>query len=63
MAYIVGVRFRRAGKIYYFDPSGIELKLGDSVVVETSGGPELGKVVLAPTEIADDEIYEPFSSR
>ena len=40
MGDVIGVRFRRAGKIYYFDPSGVELEAGDHVVVKTSRGQE-----------------------
>lgn len=47
MANVVGVRFRRNGKIYYFDSSDIELKAGDLVVVETTRGLEMGEVVIA----------------
>lgn len=55
MAEIVGVRFRRSGRVYHFDPTGIALKLGDNVVVETSGGLELGRVVVfTTTEIAGE---------
>jgi len=46
MADVVGVRFRQAGKIYHFDPAGIELNPGDWVVVETARGQELGQVVV-----------------
>jgi cell fate regulator YaaT (PSP1 superfamily) len=55
MADIVGVRFKRAGKIYYFDPDGIELEVGDYVVVKTARGQELGRVVIAPQPVADGE--------
>ena len=57
---IVGVRYRRAGRIYYFDPAGIELAPGDEVVVDTSRGLEMGRVVVAPTEVAAEEIVEPL---
>jgi cell fate regulator YaaT (PSP1 superfamily) len=60
MANIVGVRYKPAGRIYYFDPGDTELCVGESVVVETSRGRELGKVVIAPTEIADEEIIQPL---
>jgi cell fate regulator YaaT (PSP1 superfamily) len=56
MAEIVGVRFRRAGKIYNFDASGIELKVGDYVVVETARGLELARVTIAPKEVPDEEV-------
>ena len=55
MAEIVGVRFRKSGRIYHFDPAGMALKLGDNVVVETSSGLGLGRaVVFTSTEIAGD---------
>ena len=60
MADIVGVRYKPAGRIYYFDPGDNELSVGESVVVETSRGHEMGQVVIAPTQIADDEITQPL---
>ncbi len=58
MAEIVGIRFRRAGKVYYFDPAGIELKPGDCAVVETARGLELGRVVIAPEQVVANETAE-----
>ncbi len=60
MTTIVGVRFRRAGKIYYFDPTGFEISNGDSVIVETARGVEYGKVVLAPREVEDEKVIQPL---
>lgn len=60
MADIVGVRYKRAGRIYYFDPDDLDLAPGDRVVVETSRGRELGWVVIAPTQVSADEIVEPL---
>ena len=60
MSEVVGVRFKKAGKIYYFDPSGLELKVNDCVVVETSRGLEVGTVVIGPREVAADELTEPL---
>ncbi len=60
MADIVGVRFRRAGKVYYFDPAGMDLKVNDYVVVETSQGLELGHVVIAPRQVLANEVTEPL---
>ena len=57
---IVGVRYKRAGRIYYFDPAGLELAAGDKVVVETSRGLELGTVVIASTQIVAEELGEPL---
>ena len=62
MADIVGVRFKRVGRAYYFDSSGIELKIDDCVVVETSGGLELGWVVIAPSPIPASGITKPLKS-
>lgn len=60
MADIVGVRFKRAGRIYYFDPSGIELEVNDYVVVKTVHGLELGHVVIAPKQVLASELTEPL---
>ena len=60
MTDIVGVRFKRAGKVYYFDPVGIDLEVNDSVIVETSRGLELGHVVIAPKQVLASEVTEPL---
>jgi cell fate regulator YaaT (PSP1 superfamily) len=60
MADIVGVRFRRAGKVYYFDPAGIELKAGDTVIVDTARGMELGHVVIAPGQVLESAAAGPL---
>ena len=60
MAEIVGIRFKRAGRIYYFDPAGIELDVNDHAVVETTHGLELGHVVIAPKQVLDNELTEPL---
>ena len=60
MVNVVGVRFKSVGKIYYFDPENIEIKKGDSVIVETSRGVEFGSVVLANKEISENEIVSPL---
>lgn len=60
MADVVGIRFKRAGKMYYFDPAGLELNAGDYVVVKTSRGEELGWVVVAPRQVVANEITEPL---
>jgi cell fate regulator YaaT (PSP1 superfamily) len=62
MADIVGVRFKRAGRIYYFDPSGIDLEVNDSVVVRTVHGLELGQVVIAPKQVLASELTEPLKA-
>lgn len=60
MAKIVGVRFKQAGKVYYFDPAEYEIKKGGFVVVETARGTELGEVVIAPCEIRDENVVKPL---
>jgi cell fate regulator YaaT (PSP1 superfamily) len=54
----VGLRFKEAGKIYYFDARGFELEAGNYVVVETSHGQEIGRVVIAPDQVIASEIKE-----
>lgn len=56
---VVGVRFRRAGKVYFFDPADMDSEVGEWVVVETSRGLEVGWVVVAPKQVADAELSEP----
>ena len=60
MAEIVGVRFKRAGRVYYFDPAGIEFEVNDCVIVNTSRGVELGRVVIAPRQVLASEVTEPL---
>ncbi|MFC2012763.1 stage 0 sporulation family protein [Chloroflexota bacterium] len=60
MAEIVGIRFRKAGKIYYFDPTDIDLKVDEYVVVETARGLELGYVVIAPKQVVTNELTAPL---
>jgi cell fate regulator YaaT (PSP1 superfamily) len=60
MPEIVGVRFHQAGRVYYFDASGIPLEVNDDVVVETNRGHELGKVAISPKQILLSEITEPL---
>jgi cell fate regulator YaaT (PSP1 superfamily) len=60
MPEIVGVRFKRAGKVYYFDPAGIELEVNDYVVTETTRGLEIGRVVIAPQQVAEGHVTEPL---
>jgi cell fate regulator YaaT (PSP1 superfamily) len=60
MLTVIGVRFKRAGKVYYFDPTGFEeLRTEDWVIVETSRGVEAGRVVIPPTQVPEQE----FNSR
>lgn len=60
MASVVGVRFKRAGKIYYFDPVDIDVVPGSYVIVETSRGIEFGEVVSGKREVPDEEIITPL---
>jgi cell fate regulator YaaT (PSP1 superfamily) len=60
MPEIVGVRFHPAGRVYYFDTSGIPLEVNDDVVVETSRGHELGKIAISPKQVLLSEIAEPL---
>lgn len=60
MVRVVGVRFKDAGKIYYFDPGELSLGLNTPVIVETARGIEYGLVVLANREIAEDEVVAPL---
>ncbi|TAK32817.1 MAG: stage 0 sporulation protein [Chloroflexota bacterium] len=60
MPAVVGVRFKRAGKIYYFDPLELDLSVNDLVVVETSRGGEIGRVVIARKEVLENELSEPL---
>ncbi len=60
MADIVGIRFKRTGKVYYFDPAGIEMEVNDWVVVETTRGLELGQVVISPAQALASELTEPL---
>jgi len=55
MIKVVGVRFKPAGKIYYFDPDGIELEVGDNVILETTRGIECGQVVVKPKMVTEEE--------
>ena len=56
MAEIVGVRFKRAGKVYYFDPAGIDLEVNDYVVVKTTRGLELARVIISPKQVLASEV-------
>jgi cell fate regulator YaaT (PSP1 superfamily) len=60
MADIVGVRFKKASKIYYFDPAGLNLEVNDYVVVETTRGLELGQVVIAPKQVLASDVEKPL---
>ncbi len=57
---VIGVRFRKAGRMYYFDPGEFTIAEGDGVVVETSRGVEYGDVVLSPREVPEEQIVAPL---
>ena len=60
MTKVVGVRFRNAGKIYYFDPLQFNIQKNDHVIVETARGVEYGLVLIEPREVEDDRIVQPL---
>jgi cell fate regulator YaaT (PSP1 superfamily) len=57
---VVGVRFKRAGKVYYFDPGELTIASGDQVIVETARGVEYGEVVVGPKPVGEDEVVAPL---
>ena len=62
MIKVIGVRFRTAGKVYYFGPKDIEFKRGEHVIVETARGVEFGTVVLPNMEVTDDQVVQPLKT-
>lgn len=60
MPLVVGVTFRRVGKVYYFDPGELKLREGDFVIAETARGLEFGEVVIEPREVSDEELVAPL---
>ncbi len=60
MTRVVGIRFRTAGKIYFFDPLQFEIKRGDNVIVETARGIEFGTAVSDVREVEDDKVVQPL---
>ena len=60
MVTVVGVRFKRAGKIYYFDPDGLNIEKGTKVIVETARGIEFGEAVVGNREVNEEEIIAPL---
>ena len=60
MKNIIGVRFKKLGKIYFFNPKNVNVKKGDKVIVETSQGEEFGEVVIPNRKVEDDKIVEPL---
>ncbi|MDE6386908.1 MAG: stage 0 sporulation family protein [Lachnospiraceae bacterium] len=62
MTRVIGVRFRTAGKVYYFDPGKLDIKKSDHVIVETARGIEYGTVVGDPKEEEDDKVVQPLKA-
>lgn len=62
MIKVVGIRFKKAGKIYYFDPVNINISKGDSAIVETARGVEFGECVIGPKEVKEEEIVAPLKT-
>lgn len=60
MKRIVGVRFKEAGRMYYFNPGDLDIQATDGVIVETSRGMEYGEIVLTPHELPDEQIIAPL---
>lgn len=60
MVTVVGIRFKSAGKIYYFDPDNIPVTVGEYAIVETARGVEFGQVVVGPKNVGEDEIIAPL---
>ena len=60
MAQIIGVRFKEVGKVYYFDPCGIQTTVGQHVIVETARGVEYGEVAIANRDVAEGEVTKPL---
>ena len=60
MTRVVGIRFQKAGKIYYFDPCGFDLETGMHAIVETARGVEMGTVLIPPKDVEDDKVIQPL---
>ena len=60
MTEVVGVRFKKVGKVYYFDPCGLDIKKNMPVVVETARGLEVGEAAMSNREVEDDSIVKPL---
>ena len=60
MINVIGVRFRPAGKVYFFDPAGMDIKTGDHVIVETARGIEVGHVVLGSRAVDESKVIQPL---
>ena len=62
MTKVIGVRFRTAGKIYFFAPGKFDIKQCDNVIVETARGVEFGRVVTGPKEVPSGDVVQPLKS-
>ena len=60
MTEVIGVRFKKVGKIYYFDPNGEKMFLGEHVIVETARGIECGEIAIANRMVEDDDVVKPL---
>ena len=60
MVKVIGIKFRNAGKVYYFDPENLDIHEGDGVIVETARGLEFGSAVAEPKEVEESEIVAPL---
>ena len=60
MKNIIGVRFKKLGKIYFFNPKNLKVRKGDKVIVETSQGEEYGEVMIPNRHVEDDKILQPL---
>lgn len=59
---VIGVRFRKAGKVYFFDPAGLTIEPGTNVIVETARGVEYGNVVIGPRDVEESKIIQPLKA-
>ncbi|MBO8172655.1 MAG: stage 0 sporulation family protein [Bacillaceae bacterium] len=59
---VVGVRFKKAGKIYYFDPGEFDVRKGDHVIVETARGIEYGQVVIGKKKVSEEDVVLPLKN-
>ncbi|MBR5265813.1 MAG: stage 0 sporulation family protein [Clostridia bacterium] len=62
MTEIIGIRFKKVGKIYYFDPNGVQAEKGQHAIVETARGIECGEIVIPNKQVDDDKIVKPLKS-
>ena len=60
MVNVVGIRFKKVGKVYYFEPQDLKINKGDYLIVETARGIEFGECVIGIKQISEDEIISPL---